>query len=175
MIFELTAIDECGETREFTCYLNTLESGFDLLNNVVAMGHSLVTARILDQGNQTDLPTHAFDGVSFSASLQELEREWSTILNELIAPTETTQARIGLARRQLEVYKTRIISYELSATKHTSLLERVQIMQEVNPGARNLRLIRHYEVILDQYRTQLNNAYLTRHQLLNRLGQLSAL
>lgn len=85
MVLLLTAIDESDETQDFTCQLKTLESGFNLLNNVVAMGHTLVKAHLLDQGSRIGFPIDAFDGSPFTAAVQELERDWSTILHEPIA------------------------------------------------------------------------------------------
>ena len=174
MVFLLTAIDESGNTRDFSCQLNTLESGFEVLNNVVAMGHTLTKARLLDQGNQTDFPTEAFDGVPFTEALQELEREWKMILREPIDSTATTQTRIDFAHWQLETYETLITSYELFIARLSRLLERAQTMQEVRPGARNFGVIQHYEVALDNYRTRLIKAYFVRHQLLDRLYTLEA-
>ena len=175
MVLLLTAIDESGETRDFTCHLKTLESGFDLLNHVVAMGHTLVKAHLLDQGNGIDFPIEAFDGSTFSDAMQELEREWNMILHESITSTATRQARIDFAQWQLETYEDRITSYELFISRLSMLLERAQRMQEIRPRAENLSPMQHYQVALDKYRNQLIKAYSIRYQLLDRLSQLGAL
>ncbi len=173
MVLLLTAIDVSGETRDFSYHLNTLESGFDLLNQVVAMGHTLVKAQLLEQGTQIDLPTTVFNVVSFAEALQELEGEWNMVLREPTRSTTITQARIDFAQWQLEQYENWIVNYELFLTQLMTMLDKMQTMQVDSRLAE--RLIQHYQVVVDKYRIQLINAHLIRHQLLSRLDQLGAI
>lgn len=82
MILLLTAIDELGETREFSCQLPRLESGFDLLTYMDANGQTLVKARIVDEGGWSSLPLKAADGTPTAPVVQELDKNWRQILDE---------------------------------------------------------------------------------------------
>ena len=86
----LTAIDELGETREFSCQLPRLESGFDLLTYMDANGHTLVKARIVDEGSSSYLPLKAVDGTPTAPIVQELEKNWRQILDEPATPSPAT-------------------------------------------------------------------------------------
>lgn len=82
MILLLTAIDELGETREFSCQLPRLESGFDLLTYMDANGQTLVKARIVDEGNSIYLPLKAVGETPTAPIVQELDKNWRQILDE---------------------------------------------------------------------------------------------
>jgi|GEM_PF-237684 len=99
MILLLTAIDEMGETREFSCQLPRMESGFDLLTYMDANGQTLVKARIVDEGNSLYLPLKAVDGMPTAPIVQELEKNWRQILDEpaTVSPVSET-ARPEAAR-----------------------------------------------------------------------------
>ncbi len=173
MVFLLTAIDDLGEVRDFTCHLDTLERGFDLLSNIATMGHTLVKAQVMDEYHLTNLPTEAFDGSSFSAAMEELKNEWNAILHEPMPRVAyTIQERIAHAQRQLDYYENRIVSYELLITKLVALLERSLKMKSTRDGASAINS--HYESTIERYRTQLVKSYLVRHQLLERLRCLEA-
>lgn len=82
MILLLTAIDEQGETREFSCQLPHLAGGFDLLTYMDANGQTLVRARIVDEGNLTHIPLDALDGVPIAPIVMKLQKDWRQILAE---------------------------------------------------------------------------------------------
>ena len=46
MLLQLVARDQLGEERHFSCSLQQLQEGFDLLNTLVAKGHTLLKATI---------------------------------------------------------------------------------------------------------------------------------
>lgn len=90
MILLLTAIDELGETREFSCQLPRLESGFDLLTYLDANGQTLVKARIVDEGSSIYLPLKAVDGTPTAPIVQELDKNWRQLLDESATPTSAS-------------------------------------------------------------------------------------
>ena len=91
MFLRLVAIDELGQERNFTCQLEQLEEGFDLLNHIVAQGHTLVKAFIVDQSQSTSLPVEVFEGVSFVGAMQELQQEWESVLIQPALELSLTQ------------------------------------------------------------------------------------
>ncbi len=82
MILLLTAIDGQGEVREFSCQLPQLENGFDLLTYMDDKGHTLVKARILDEGGSTRLPLKTDAAQPASPIVQELAKDWRQTLDE---------------------------------------------------------------------------------------------
>ncbi len=81
MLLLLTAIDELGEIREFSCQLPRMESGFDLLTYMDASGQTLVKARIMGEGSSLYLPLKTVDGTTTAPIVQELEKDWRQILD----------------------------------------------------------------------------------------------
>lgn len=82
MVLLLTAIDSLGELREFSCQLPQIETGFDLLTFMDEKGHTLVRARILDEGGSMPLPLKANDVNHALPIVQELEKDWRQILDK---------------------------------------------------------------------------------------------
>jgi hypothetical protein len=82
MVVLLTAIDEQGQIRDFSCQLSDLETGFDLLSYVAILGHTLLKVRLVDGDNLINLPTEAFDQNPISPVIRELEKEWRHVLSQ---------------------------------------------------------------------------------------------
>jgi Sensors of blue-light using FAD len=82
MTLLLTAIDGSGEVREFSCQLPQLESGFDLLTYMDDKGHTLVKARILDEGGSTRLPLKTDAVHPAFPIVQELAPDWRQVLEK---------------------------------------------------------------------------------------------
>jgi len=86
MILLLTAIDELGETREFSCQLPQLESGFNLLTYMDAHGHTLVKARVMGEEVPAYFPAETIDKDPVSPIILELPKDWRQTLDKLDKP-----------------------------------------------------------------------------------------
>jgi len=86
MIIFLQTIDVNHQLRSFSVYLSQLELAFDVLDGIQSTGDRLIAAELIDKGQRTQLPVHAFDGENtpFSTEIQQLEREWQQLLNVAI-------------------------------------------------------------------------------------------
>ncbi len=82
VILLLTAIDQQAEVRHFSCQLSDMNTGFDLLTTIALMGHTLIEARLLEEGKWTQLPPRAFDQDPVSPIINELEKEWHQLLTK---------------------------------------------------------------------------------------------
>ena len=80
MVFSLRAIDQQGQTRDFFWQVERLEDGLEVLSSVVAKGHVLLKAQVVDNGQVTLLPLTIFDGLPFAESIRVLENEWQQLL-----------------------------------------------------------------------------------------------
>jgi len=78
----LTAFDQQVKQREFSCALASIEANLDFLNHLIAQGHTLLTAHLIDDERRIDLPLVAFDGLPVATALQALQKEWQAILTQ---------------------------------------------------------------------------------------------
>ncbi|SFE89898.1 hypothetical protein [Spirosoma endophyticum] len=69
----LTALFLQGACPKFSYSLSAHLANFDLLNRVVAQGHSLLKAYVLEDAIRTDLPLAPFDGLQASTAICALE------------------------------------------------------------------------------------------------------
>ena len=169
MFLRLVAIDQLGEERNFTCELEQLEDGFDLLNHIVAKGHTLLEASIVDHHQSTSLPVEVFEGVSFLAAMQELQQEWESLL---IQPTPalsfTQQQRIQWLEQRVQHFTRRIADIERLSAHFRGLIQRADNFYsfvDKTPGASN-----HFQLILDKNEVQLIKLRLVYHLTLARLN-----
>ena len=79
MIFSVTAVDEQGQTHQFTFALGSLEANLSLIHEIKTQGHSLLSVQLIDQKRVTNLPPETFD-VFTSTPLEQLEIQWKAIL-----------------------------------------------------------------------------------------------
>ena len=174
MIF-LTSADKTRKVRQFTCGLESVEAVFDFLNEIVAMGDTLVSAYILDQLDHhkcTHLPLEAFDGTPASTTIKSLEAEWRHILEKAQQPASPHQlAMIPLLQRRNQQYKVNIANSERMINHLTGLLYRTQSGNSA--GATQDRLIQQYESSLKQYEEQLAKIYARSESVSRRLEQVS--
>jgi hypothetical protein len=62
----LSAINKQQEVRQFSCIVPKLESSFELLNYIISLGDTLLSADLIEEGDKTTpLPLEAFNGISF--------------------------------------------------------------------------------------------------------------
>jgi len=86
MFLFLTAIDQQGQWRDFSCRLTSLELAFDVVSLLAARGNTIIKAEVIHNNECTKLPVNAFDGTHFSAVIQQLESEWQLILSHPVQP-----------------------------------------------------------------------------------------
>ena len=174
MLLVLTAIDEDYQLREFSCYLQKLEVGFDLLNDVVAKGHTLVKAHLIDDDQSTPLPLEAFDGTSFLVAIQELEQEWQSLLQEpqTIAQSNHTELTQWTELR-VRQYEKRITNLKWTVGR----LKRIQQRHQERMAVKSTQSVldTYYSSLINRYEVQLIKAHLIHKVMLERLDLLRAL
>ena len=70
-----------GELHEYSIGSSTIESSFELLNNLVSAGCVLISVKLdIGTGSYTTLPVDAFDGQSMKEPLKQLQQQWEEIL-----------------------------------------------------------------------------------------------
>lgn len=165
MILSIVTTDSTLQRREFFCQLNTLETGFELLSKLTAQGHALLKAYLIEKGKVIDLPVEAFDGSPFQKPIQQLENQWTALLETV--KTEAAQKPLRsnpIEMQRLIFYEERIVALEGRLTKLYQFLNRQQFSftgyHEKNT------LFDRYRILLDDYQRQLNKAWQIRQQLL---------
>ncbi|GAB3782081.1 hypothetical protein GCM10028818_37210 [Spirosoma horti] len=83
MIILIQTIDPNNQKRYFSWWFSKLELAFDVVNAIQLTGAKLLTVELIDNGQRTQLPIHAFDGedIPYSTIIQQLEREWQQLLS----------------------------------------------------------------------------------------------
>ncbi|RYF64587.1 MAG: hypothetical protein EOO39_26395 [Cytophagaceae bacterium] len=172
MTLYLTALDLDNTQREFSCGLISLETSFDFLNHIVARGHTLVKAYILDGSSRTELPVMAFDGLPSLAATQALEREWQAVLASLpLTQSVHCQEMIALTRRRINGYALHIAAQERMITWLTTWLHRTQEKTLTEPM--RSRLTGQYESQLGIHKAQRDKLLCGARLAMNRLNQLT--
>lgn len=80
MVLYFTAIDNLGQSKEFSWWFTNLEFALDVLSNLSSRGRIIMYARLTDNGHNINLPLDAFDGKIMSSSIRQLESEWQQLL-----------------------------------------------------------------------------------------------
>ncbi len=168
MFLVLTAIDENNQLREFTCHLQKLEVGFDLLNDIVAKGQTLVKARLIDNEISTLLPLDAFDGTSFLTAIQELEKEWQSLLADPISSTH--DELIQWMQRRVWQYEKRIVSLDTTLSRLKKI--RLRALEYTLTKPTQSEVINHYTTLINNVDVRLIKAHLIHNELLKRLTTL---
>lgn len=173
MILFLTARDQHRQIRKFSCQLDKLEVAFEFLTDIVAKGSTLLDAYIIDEGKRTELPLRVFDGGQFLTAMQELERDWQTLLNEPVLSTSVQESLlIPLIQRRARQYEKKIASYK----KLISHLEQLLVRAQGNfaTGPMKSRIISQYKSMIRKNQGWLIKAQLSYQIILDRLSHLSA-
>lgn len=152
MFLRLVAVDQLGQVRDFTCQMNKLEVVFDVLNQIVAQGHALMKASIVDENKATSLPLEVFQGVSFLKAMQELEQEWQSILT---APADSQpsfhQERIQRLQQQVQRYEQQLARIETMIIRLSGLRQRADdLVRFLDKGA----VGNHFASLLEKKQTQ---------------------
>jgi hypothetical protein len=159
MLFVLAAHDELGKVREVSIVLEKLEDGLDLLNNIVALGHTLLKVNVIDQDSNTSLPVGLFDGASFAKPIQRLEFQWRSIFARYPKSSESSYKRTAmLFQQKVDKYEQQIRNLDIKITDLRGQLERVSGAR-ISPALRPA-LIQHFWLILtthEQHRARLHS------------------
>ena len=139
------------------------------MNHIVAKGHTLLKASIVDQNQSTSLPVEVFEGISFVAAMQELQQEWESVL---IQPTQelslTQQQRIQWLEQRVKHLAKRIAAMERLDTHFRGLIQRTDdfcSFVDKSPGASH-----HFRSILARNDVRLIKRQLLYHLALDRLN-----
>lgn len=171
MFLRLVAVDQLGQERDFSCQLTQLEVGFDILNDIVAQGHTLIQASILDENRSTPLPLEVFEGVSFLKALQELEQEWQSLLAEPMEDHPSFhQERIQHLEQQVHRYERQIAGIETMITHFKQLTQRADNF--ISFTNRSPVVSNHFASILSKKRIQLILARLLHQMALIKLSEM---
>lgn len=172
MILHLTALDAHHTQREFSCILTSMEANFDFLNCIVAQGHTLLSAHLMEGSNRTELPVIAFDGLPISKAIQALEHEWQAILSSLYTVHPIHQQElIELTLRRIDSYRIRIAAHKRMIDYFNKWLQRTQNQTLTKP--KRSELIRKYESQLAIHTTQLDKMLFDARLATKRLDQLA--
>jgi hypothetical protein len=173
MVLFLTARDQNVQFRKFSCQLDKLEVAFEFLSDIVAKGSTLLQAYIVDEGKRTELPLTIFDGEPFLEAMQELEKEWQTLLHEPAMSTSLHETLlIPLIQHRARQFETKIASYQKLISRLEQLLGRTQ--KNFSAGPIKSRVISQYESMISRNQVWLIKAQISHQIMLNRLSQLSA-
>ena len=170
----LTALDQQGHYREFSCLLSSLEANFDLLNRIIAQGDILLSAYVMEDTTRTDLPVAAFDGLPASSGIRTLEREWQAILNSPVVPRSLHQQELlALTRRRMDQYDFNIAAHERMIAYFDKWLQNTKTTTP--PGPTRSYLIQRYECQLAAHQLQLAEVRFRSNLVASRLNQLTVL
>jgi len=172
MVLFLTARDQNVQIRKFSCQLDKLEVAFEFLSDIVAKGSTLLQAYIVDEGIRTELPLTTFDGEPFLEAMQELEKEWQTLLNEPALSTSLQETLLlPLIQQRARQFESKIASYQKLISRLEQLLGRTQ--KNFSAGPIKSRVISQYESMISRNQVWLIKAQISYQIILNRLNQLS--
>ena len=169
----IRVLDPQINQREFNCGLDSIEASFDFLNHIVAHGHTLLRAYLVEDSIRTDLPIDAFDGLPMTLGIQALEDQWKVILSSKSSLSGSAhQELIELTRRRMDLYEGNIKVHKRMIDWYRIWLDRIQERDLVDPTRTNYSQL--YEHHLLAHQTQLVKAHFGAKLLTNRLSQLIA-
>lgn len=172
MVLFLTARDPNTQIRKFSCQLEKLEVAFEFLSDIVAKGSTLLQAYIVEEGKRTDLPLAIFDGAPFVEAMQELEKEWQTLLSEPALSTSLQETLlIPLIQQRARQFEAKIASYQKLISRLEQLLSRTQ--KNFSAGPIKSRVISQYESMINRNQVWLIKAQISHQIILSKLNQLS--
>ena len=165
MVLLLVVTESIVQRREFLCQLNTLETGFEFLSELVAQGYILLEAYLIEQGKFTSLPIEAFDGSPFQEPIEQLENQWTALLETVKTETIGISLRTNsIEAQKLAFYEKLVVALEGRITQVYQFLTRQQSL--IGYHGENAFSDR-YQILLNDYQRQLNKAWQIRQQLLD--------
>ena len=148
----LTAIDPQGRTREFFYQPHRIELGFDVVSQLAAQGTTLIDVQLVDQGIYMPLPIEAFDGTPLAAPIEELERDWTRLLEQppQTIKRPTNQEFLNWAHQQVFRCEQNIRGIDQLIDVFTKLIqEREHFFSFREP---RLRQTEHFRFMLNRYK-----------------------
>ncbi|QHV93822.1 hypothetical protein [Spirosoma endbachense] len=175
MVLFITTIDGHCRTREFSCQFHELEQAFDFLNQIVVRGDTLLQACTEEDGQLTQLPLDAFDGIPFLRAIENLKQEWLSVLDH--AP-ESGLPVYGILQELIEWLKKQIDHYEKQMAIIESTIRHFKQLrcraESCKPHDLNFSPVSdHFVSLLNNYEEQLRKVSLSHQQALNRLRELT--
>lgn len=170
MTLSFTAIDRHNQFRDFSCQLASLEVALDVLSKITMQGSKILTAYIVDEGKRIQLSSEAFDGVSFSEPIYQLEKQWQEILGEPIRSAETVNDwHIQLTRQRIKILEEKIVQFGLIIARFEEFRQRAEMIYD---ETRRNKLVRYYDAELIIYRQYVDRAKTGQHIAKKKLRQL---
>ncbi|QDK79343.1 hypothetical protein EXU85_12315 [Spirosoma sp. KCTC 42546] len=173
MVLLLTALQE-EEVVTFSFRPDKLEVGLDFLNLVKAQGDIILSAHLVDENGVLELPLDIVDGESFSAPIQELEREWEELLREPSPfSSQLTQELIQWNLRCIDCCEVKLANQLQQINRFEWLRQRAEDVLFIEPA--KSRLINRYTALIDTYSQQKAKSEVFHKQILQRLKELLAI
>ncbi|MFD2574151.1 hypothetical protein ACFSUS_26180 [Spirosoma soli] len=170
MMLFFTAIDKYTQFREFSCQLNLIEDGFQVISSITSQGDVIIKAHVIDGDGHMDLPVEVFDGSSFIEPIQQLREQWQEALANPVKQ-RTDHELILLTHQRIRQHKTRIDNCILTIDRLERLLEETK--ERISPGVRRFRLISHYQRIIANYQYQLTKAQACCESTMTQLNRIA--
>ncbi|GAB4039480.1 hypothetical protein [Spirosoma jeollabukense] len=168
----LSIVDSPGKVRHFQTYTD-LEDAFELVSQLKATNQQIHRAYIIDKGQRIDLPLEAFDGRPFAVPMQELQREWETILSTpLPSPAmDTHNFLVEVTRQRIVRYRAYIQFIDKSVVN----LQQLVNLLEANFGddSQKDRRFNLYRSMLGTYQQCLKMAHAHHQAAVDRLDMLT--
>ncbi|SFC01211.1 hypothetical protein [Spirosoma endophyticum] len=170
MVLFFTALHEKKKIKIFSFQPGTLELGLDLINIVSAQGDAILSAHIVDENGATEIPLDVFDGTSFSAPMQALEKQWKKLLKKPAKPviSQHTQELIGLLRKKIQIHTGMIAHLDSTIIRLEALL-----VQANKIGS--ARLLNHYTTLIHKYQQGIAKARRDQKLSIDKLNLLEQL
>ncbi|MBN8823385.1 MULTISPECIES: hypothetical protein [unclassified Spirosoma] len=134
-------------------WVQSYESAFELLTQLVVNQWTLTTAILVDNGDCLCLPVEAFDGQPILDHIQALELEWTQLLlPSHYSPSRSVDARLKDWYVRLDIYYGDLLAH----------LERIILLLE----NRKLKILNHHN---EAMRSLLSSKYESRLELNRKL------
>ena len=124
MIIAFTAFNRRAEIQAFTCLLDSLEAGFDVVSSLVGQGNRLIEVVLIEERRIISLPIDAFDGQALSEPIRQLEQEWKRLLSK---PVNYSQLRHNVVDQRIQLHRSNILKFEQAiclAEQHVRRVEK---------------------------------------------------
>lgn len=146
ILLNLTAMTPYGQPRNFSFYASDLEAAYNVLQDIIQKGDTLLNVSLGDERGHFSMPIDELDRSSFVNPIIPLRQQWETLLAH---PERSHSEQNEFQKRRIELRQKRLASVRGTLSRTTELLDRAQ--QQLPDSPRKTTLICHYQRILDQY------------------------
>ncbi|MFD2937339.1 hypothetical protein [Spirosoma flavum] len=173
MLLIFSTIDPYNQSHHYSWWFNTIETACDALSTVSLKKNQIVKAEILDNEQRTQLPPQAFDGVTISFALQQLEKQWQQILRKpLKIISEADQWLIDLTKQRIKAGQATLEqSCQMILQLETGRKRAKNLVCEKN---RKAKFVTDYESMLSTYQAYVVKIKAQQKVALDRLTQLES-